>query len=110
MTKITKLILIIVFTFVIAGCYHPDIQQGNNLTAKQVSQLKLGMSQAEVVNLLGTPILNDVFNSQRLVYIYTMLPNGGEFLKKKMILYFKHNKLVKIVGNSSFASSAASNN
>ena len=104
MTQITKLILIIFTTVLLTACYHPDIQQGNNLTATQVKQLKVGMSKAEVINLLGTPILEDVFNPNRLLYVYTDLPNHGDFSEKKMILYFKNDHLVKITGTSDFSS------
>lgn len=102
MTRFTKLIFVFAFSLMLNACYHPDIQQGNILNQTEVSQLKLGMSKAEVINLLGTPVMQDIFNEDRLVYIYTNLPNHGDFTKKKMLLYFQNNQLTRIVGASEF--------
>lgn len=110
MAKITKLILICICTIMLNSCYHADIQQGNNLTAEQVKELKLGMTKAAVINLLGSPVLEDVFNDQRLVYVYTLLPNSGDYVQKKMTLYFKHDRLIKIEGSSSFTQTTSTTN
>lgn len=89
MAKITNYLLLILFTIMLSSCYHPDIQQGNNLSKKEVSQLKLGMTKVQVINLLGNPVLDDVFRNDRLVYIYTDLPNHGDFTERKCFYIFK---------------------
>ena len=55
----------------LTGCvYRMDIQQGNYLDGKAVSQLKVGMTRSQVRYLLGTPMVEDVFDTQRWDYIY----------------------------------------
>ncbi len=102
MNTLTKFIIIIACALSLASCYHPDIQQGNNLSAKQVKQIKLGMSQTQIIQLLGTPVMQDTYNPNQLIYIYTNLPNHGDLTEKKMLLNFRNDKLVKIDGGSSF--------
>jgi outer membrane protein assembly factor BamE len=47
-----------------------DIQQGNYLDGPAVRQLKVGMTRAQVRYLLGTPMVDDIFNRDRWEYIY----------------------------------------
>ena len=55
----------------LTGCvYRMDIQQGNYLDGKAVSQLKVGMTRSQVRYLLGTPMVEDIFDTQRWDYIY----------------------------------------
>lgn len=49
-----------------AGCstlervvYRPDINQGNYLTANDVSKIRVGMTQQQVAYALGTPLMSD---------------------------------------------------
>ena len=51
-----------------AGCstlervvYRPDINQGNYLTANDVSKIRVGMTQQQVAYALGTPLMSDPF-------------------------------------------------
>lgn len=101
MTYFTRLSLILASIIALAGCYHPDIQQGNNLSPQQISQLKLGMTKDQVITALGSPVLSDVFNPNRLVYIYTNLPNSNVYTEHKVILTFSNNKLTNIDGSYS---------
>ena len=67
--------LISVFVFVAAlnsGCslYQVEIQQGNYITPEQVAQVKPGMSQAQVQEILGTPLMTDDFRRNRWDYVF----------------------------------------
>ena len=49
-----------------SGCvYRMNVQQGNYLDARQVVQVKEGMTRAQVRFLLGTPMLPDAFDRDR---------------------------------------------
>lgn len=50
--------------------YRIDIQQGNVVEARQVSQLRVGLTQEQVRFLLGTPLIADVFHKNRWDYVY----------------------------------------
>ncbi len=76
--------------------YRPDIQQGNVLNEKTVQQVHLGMYKLQVESLLGEPVLQNTFDQNQLLYVYNFIPNRGKPIKKKLILTFSNNKLVKI--------------
>ncbi len=53
------------------GCmYHLPIQQGNHLDATTISQVKAGMTRAQVRYLLGTPMVPGGFSNDRWDYDY----------------------------------------
>ncbi len=88
-------IFIILSVVLLSGCslYKVDVQQGNIIDVKTMSQLYLGMSKGEVNSLLGTPVLVDPFDSDIWLYAYTKQIRGGKIEKKKLVLTFKNNKL-----------------
>ena len=59
----------------LAGCgpfvYKIDVQQGNYVTIDVVDKVKLGQTKAEVRQILGTPLLNDVFHADRWDYYFS---------------------------------------
>lgn len=58
--------------------YKVDIQQGNVVTREQLAQIKPGMPREQVRDLLGSPMLTDVFHSDRWDFIYvSALRRGG---------------------------------
>ena len=83
----------------LTGCiHHLDVQQGNIVSSKTVQELKLGMSQTQVENLLGTPVLVQSF-SDRISYIYTWRSDETPFHEKSLILYFSNGRLVSYQNN-----------
>lgn len=79
--------------FLLSACYTMDVEQGNVIDPKVLSQIKVGMSKAEVTNLLGTSLIKDYQDSEHLVYVYTNQKNGGKIHKTKLDLYFSHDFL-----------------
>lgn len=73
--------------------YRPDIQQGNFVSKEMVAQLKAGMTQDQVVFLLGTPLLTDVFHSDRWDYSFRLQKGNGELTTSRVTVFFK-DKLV----------------
>lgn len=70
-----------------------DIEQGNELTAKQISTIHTGMTKTDVIDALGNPIQSSALDSNRYDYTYTMQENGGPIEIKRLTLKFKNNKL-----------------
>ena len=52
--------------------YKMTVQQGNIITEEMVDQLQLGMNKSQVRYLLGTPLLADMFHTNRWDYTYTI--------------------------------------
>ena len=79
--------------------YKPDIQQGNVVTQAQINKLEPGMDRRQVRFIMGTPMLMDTFHQDRWDYVYTMKPGGKQTEMKRVALYFKDDRLMKIEGD-----------
>ena len=80
----------------LSGCavYKIDIQQGNEITSEMLSELKIGMSKTEVVNILGYPLLNDPFHVDRWdYYFYLKKGTTGEAEQRSATLRFTDDVL-----------------
>ncbi|MGC3980096.1 MAG: outer membrane protein assembly factor BamE [Steroidobacteraceae bacterium] len=63
--------LLAVLTLGMGACvYRVPIQQGNFLETKDVDQVAVGMTQAQVRYVLGTPMIVDPFTKDRWDYVY----------------------------------------
>jgi outer membrane protein assembly factor BamE len=82
----------------LSGCvYRMSVQQGNFLDARQVVQLKEGMTRAQVRFLLGTPMLPDAFDRDRWDYLYTLEAGRGiKPLRQRLTVYFTDDKVSRI--------------
>ncbi len=83
----------------ISGCsiYKMDIQQGNYLTQDELSQVQPGMTQAQVQDLLGTPLLTDDFHRNRWDYVFYLQHNGQLTQKSGVTVFFNEQGLVSDV-------------
>jgi len=81
-----------------SGCvYRMTVQQGNFLDARQVVQVKEGMTRAQVRFLLGTPMLPDAFDRDRWDYLYYL--KVGRLQKaeeQRLTVYFTDDKVSRI--------------
>jgi outer membrane protein assembly factor BamE len=69
----------------------PEIQQGVLIDQNQVSQLKKGMTKAQVAAILGSPLIRNGFYTNQMVYIYTDKLSGEPLETTRLILYFDNN-------------------
>lgn len=103
-TRCRSALAALLLTGALAGCvteYRIDVQQGNVLTQEVVGQLKPGMSKDQVRYLLGTPLLADMFHSNRWDYVYRM-QNGktGKVEERRLTVFFNAaGKLANLSGN-----------
>lgn len=98
--KIFNTIVITGLFWASSGCeiHRLDIQQGNILTAEAIKQLKPGMNKKQVLFLLGTPLVENIFDPHRWDYVYTM-KTRHDSKYERLTLYFKEDALVKMEGN-----------
>ena len=94
----TKLFTIIAFALLTTGCavYKMDVQQGNSISNEMVGQLKKGMSKSEVASLLGNPLLQDNFRSNRWDYIYYTGKGRKSSKQQNLTLIFVNEQLVQV--------------
>ena len=77
------------------------VQQGNVVTQQMVDQLRLGMNKKKVRFVMGTPIIQDTFHSNRWDYIYTFHKGGSRTDERHLItaIFNDDGKLTNLEGN-----------
>ncbi len=92
-----KIFILVTTLLLLTGCVHKiDIQQGNIIEQDKVNKLHTGMSKGEVETLMGTPVLINTFNDNRVDYVYTMKRGSNARTEKSVILTFQENRLRNI--------------
>ncbi len=89
-------------TLLTTGCvrvYKIDVQQGNDLSERQLEGLNVGMDRQQVRALLGTPLIDDPFRQDRWDYFYALREgNSKDTTRRRMSLYFEGETLARIDG------------
>ena len=90
MQKLTALIL----TLILSGCAFPgvykiNVQQGNIVTAEELSKLNEGMPRNQVQALLGSPLMLNPVDRSREYYVYTFQRRGGDIQEQRIIVYYE---------------------
>jgi outer membrane protein assembly factor BamE len=90
----------ILLSVALTGCVRKiSIEQGNILTPEIVNQVRVGMSAAEVRNILGSPVLLNTFRDNRVDYVYTFNPGRGQTTEKTFTLIFENDRVAAIHSN-----------
>ncbi|MFA6058638.1 MAG: outer membrane protein assembly factor BamE [Taibaiella sp.] len=84
-----KFLIPMISFILITGCvYKMDIQQGNEVTPEQADALQIGMTQAQVRSILGTPLLQDPFSPGRWDYVYQLQEHGDLIEQRRLTVFF----------------------
>jgi outer membrane protein assembly factor BamE len=76
--------------------YRIDIVQGSVVTTEQAKQVKPGMSKVQVRDILGTPMLADMFHESRWDYVFTFKRPGREPQRRSVVAHFKGDVLDRL--------------
>ena len=79
----------------IVSPYKIDIVQGNFVSKEQAEALKVGMTRAQVRDILGTPLLASMFHADRWDYVFTFNRQGAVPQARKVSVYFTGNTLAR---------------
>jgi outer membrane protein assembly factor BamE len=82
------------------GVYKIDINQGNYLSQDMVDKLKPGMTQQQVKQILGTPLVESPFRPDRWDYVYEFARQGQVVEHRKFTVYFADGKLTRWEGDA----------
>jgi outer membrane protein assembly factor BamE len=82
------------------GVYKIDINQGNYLSQDMVDRLKPGMTQQQVRQILGTPLIDSPFRPDRWDYVYEYTRHGQVLEHRKFTVYFADGKLTRWEGDA----------
>jgi outer membrane protein assembly factor BamE len=79
--------------------YRIDIQQGNFVTQEMLSKLKPGMTRNQVRYVMGTPLVVDVFRTNRWDYVYNYRKAGDLTEQRVVTMIFEGDRLARIEGD-----------
>ena len=79
--------------------YRVEIVQGNVVTSEQVARLRPGMSRAQVRDVLGTPLLTDIFHADRWDYVFWREKPGADREQRKLTVFFEDGRLTRLDGD-----------
>ena len=78
--------------------YKVEVVQGNVVTKEQVDAIKPGLSRAQVRDILGSPLLTDLFHADRWDYVFTIRRQGTEPQSRRIVVLFDGDKMKSIEG------------
>lgn len=76
--------------------YKIDIVQGNFVSSEQAAAIQPGMTRGQVRDILGTPLLVDIFHADRWDYVFTFKRQGVAPQSRKVTAYFKGDLLERL--------------
>ena len=98
-----RILALLATCLLVAACgviHKIDVQQGNYVTQDLVDKVRNGMTKAEVKQVLGTPLLSDVFHANRWDYYFSSVKGGKAEDRKRLTILFENDKVVSIAGNA----------
>ena len=98
MDLMKQIILVALLATLFTACsrYQPTILQGNALDSATIAQIKIGMSRADVLQILGSPLMQDDFRTRRWDYLYYSVERGQKSEQKSLTLEFNGDTVSKI--------------
>ena len=76
--------------------YRIEIVQGNVVTKEQADAVKVGMSRAQVRDILGSPLLTDPFHADRWDYLFTIKRPGAQPQRRSLVARFEGDRLAAL--------------
>jgi len=77
----------------IVSPYQIDVVQGNVITREQIDLLRPGLTRQSVRDMLGTPLLQSVFHSDRWDYVFSFRRKGEDLQLRKLTVFFNGDLL-----------------
>jgi outer membrane protein assembly factor BamE len=87
----------------LSGCgiiYKVDVYQGSLLKPENVEQLRPGLNKRQVIELLGSPAIDDPFHHDRWDYVSTVAKRGGQPEVHNLVLTFDGELLTSFEGTT----------
>jgi outer membrane protein assembly factor BamE len=76
--------------------YRIEIVQGNVVTREQAAAVKPGMTRAQVREVLGSPLLTDLFHADRWDYIFAIRRTGADPQRRSVTAWFNGERLERL--------------
>ena len=75
---------------------NPPIEQGNIITPDMVHQLHPGMTPPQVVDVMGSPVLENILTPNRIEYVYTFQSGSNKRVETRVSCIFQNGQLKEI--------------
>ena len=76
--------------------YRMEIVQGNVVTKEQLELLRPGVTRTQARDLLGSPLVTDVFHADRWDYVFTLRRQGAQPQRRVVVLHFDGDILQRV--------------
>ncbi len=92
---------LIIWTLASVGCalsYIPPVHQGNFLSTQMIHKVRIGMTESQVVYLLGTPALKNPFS--RTSWTYVFYRKASHLSRARIVhlrIIFSHGRVTRII-------------
>lgn len=107
MLRKTSILILVASLLCLVGCsairnftlrpYRINIQQGNYLEEDEIDRIEAGMTRSQVRFLLGTPMVSDLFNTQRWDYVYYLkIGRTRQVFRRHFVVFFEGDEVVRI--------------
>ena len=85
------------------GVYKRDLAQGNLVTSDMAEQLQPGMTRQQVLNVMGSPLLEAPFDARQWDYIYYLDKAYSGTEQRRLTLTFQGNRVADIERHGDFS-------
>lgn len=98
-TKAAKCVTVISLTLLAVACaefpgvYKVRVEQGNIIDQEMIAKLEVGQTKEQVTYILGSPLVDDTFSSDRWDYIYRVKHDNEYLRRKNLTVYFSNGLL-----------------
>ena len=86
-------------TFRFPGVHRITVQQGNVISQTMIDKLRPGMTKSQIRFILGNAVVDDSLDRDQWDYVYTIQVDGGEVLRRILILHFREERLSYFEGD-----------
>lgn len=76
--------------------YRIEVVQGNVVTSEQVARVVPGMTRVQVRDILGSPLVTDLFHANRWDYVFLLNRPGTPLQQRAVVVIFENDKLARI--------------
>lgn len=76
--------------------YRIDLPQGNYVTREQVDQVREGMTRDQVRFILGTPLLGQLFQTDRWDYVFRYMHPNGQTETRRVLVRFADDRVTSV--------------
>ena len=81
---------------ILPAAHRINVDQGNVIDSKQLDQLRPGISREQVRFLLGSPVNQNVFHSDRWDYLHYISKAGTYADPIRVTVFFENDQVIRI--------------